>query len=183
MKLYSSSSTIVPLFLQQHYFPISEELERLTVENSKLKYRLGILKRATNKATKAKIPTMTEVNQRKYMLSCLASLEDSFSSAIKEAFPDIPDPPCPVQASAKFSDYQFNGAMAIAGILKASGIKMPPRDIANKIVSCVKLSTDDKNSIISKLDVAGPGFVNIFLDNKFVCNQILSLLKNERIVM
>ena len=33
----------------------------------------------------------------------------------------------------QFGDYQFNGAMAISGLLKAQGIKMAPRDIANKV--------------------------------------------------
>ena len=38
----------------------------------------------------------------------------------QKAFPDVPDAPCPVTRSAKQGDYQFNGAMALAGILKVS---------------------------------------------------------------
>ena len=37
-----------------------------------------------------------------------------------KAFPDVPEAPCPVTRSAKQGDYQFNGAMALAGILKVS---------------------------------------------------------------
>ena len=59
---------------------------------------------------------------------------DLFQVAVTEAFPDVPDPPVPVTVSAKFGDYQFNGAMGIAGILKGQGIKMAPRDIAVKIL-------------------------------------------------
>jgi hypothetical protein len=35
----------------------------------------------------------------------------------------------PASAKSKFGDYQFNGAMAISGILKGQGIKMSPRDV------------------------------------------------------
>ena len=159
----------------------SEELERLRIENTKLKYRLGILKRATEEVT-SKNSKMTrglsDINEQRFMPNCLTLLEQSFSSAIKQAFPDIPEPPCPITLSSKVGDYQFNGAMAISGIMKKNGIKMAPKDIANRIVEKVKLSKDEKNSIIEKLEVAGPGFVNIFLDKTFVCKQTLSLLKN-----
>ena len=48
-------------------------------------------------------------------------LEEEFTLAIKAAFPDIPDPPCPIAISTqKNADYQFNGAMAIAGIISAN---------------------------------------------------------------
>ena len=54
----------------------------------------------------------------KNMLSVLNSLEEIFKDAVGQAFPDLPDAPCPITLSAKFGDYQFNGAMAIAGLLK-----------------------------------------------------------------
>ena len=41
---------------------------------------------------------------------------------------------------------------------QASGVKMAPRDIANKIVENIPA-----NDLIEKLEVAGPGFVNIFI--------------------
>ena len=55
------------------------------------------------------------------MLSVLNSLEDLFKEAVSEAFPDLTDAPCPITPASiksKFGDYQFNGAMAISGILK-----------------------------------------------------------------
>ena len=107
------------------------------------------------------------------MLSVLNSLEDIFKEAVSEAFPDLPDAPCPITPSSKFGDYQFNGAMAIAGLLKGQGIKMPPRDVANKILEKVP-----KNDLIEKLDVAGPGFVNILISKSFVNGQITDILKH-----
>ena len=92
----------------------SEELEKLRTENNKLKYRIGILQRATVAAQNKK----ADMNPKDYMLSILSSLENIFRDAVIGAFPDLPDAPCPITVSAKFGDYQFNGAMAISGLLK-----------------------------------------------------------------
>ena len=43
----------------------------------------------------------------------------------------------------------------------------------------MKLSKDNKESIIQSVEIAGPGFVNITLDQTYVRNQVLSLLKND----
>jgi len=51
----------------------------------------------------------------------------------------------------KFGDYQANGAM---GAAKAMGAK--PRDIAQNIVDAIEI--DD---LADKLEIAGPGFINI----------------------
>ena len=81
-------------------------------------------------------------------------------------------------STQKKADYQFNGAMAISGILKVNGTPMIPRDVANKIVEKVRLSKDHEGSIIDNLQIAGPGFVNILLQTSFVRDQVLSILKN-----
>ena len=158
-------------------------MERLRVENTKLKYRLGILLRATNKNEMQSNLTETEnimdIDENQFMPNCLTLLEHEFASATKLAFPDIPDAPCPISDSkVKSADYQFNGAMAICGLLKGNGIKMAPRDVANKIVEKVRLSKEDNGSIIQNLEIAGPGFVNIILDPSFVRHQVLSILQN-----
>ena len=160
------------------------ELEALRSENTKLKYRLGILTRATEEAKKGNKPKMNEpsirIDEKRFMPNCLTILELNFKSAMRQAFPDLPEAPCPIADSkVKNADYQFNGAMAISGLLKASGVKMIPREVATNIVKFVKLSKDDKDSIIQNVDIAGPGFVNIILDQNYVCNQVLSLLKND----
>ena len=93
---------------------VPEELSQLRSENNKLKYRLNIVKRATAKEAK-NANVMKNINN---------ILIETFREAVSAAFPDIPDAPCPILPSAKFGDYQFNGAMAISGLLKASGIKV-----------------------------------------------------------
>ena len=106
----------------------------------KLNYRLGILKRAVEKEESMNLSDLAErerqTNERAKramasakrtmekpdytgkMKSMLAMLTAEFRSALEKAFPDLPDAPCPVTRSSKQGDYQFNGAMAIAGILK-----------------------------------------------------------------
>ena len=154
---------------------IPEELEKLRVENTKLKYRLGILQRATADVKKGGKPVKPKpkFEVTKNMLSVLNSLEDIFADALEKSYPDVPDKPCPITVSAKFGDYQFNGAMAISGLLKGQGIKSNPREVATKILSNVS-----ENEIIEKLEIAGPGFVNIFIKKSFVSAQIHDLLQH-----
>ena len=149
-----------------------------------MKYRLGILTRATEEVKRGSKPTMSapsiEIDEKRFMPNCLTILEHEFKAAMQKAFPDLPEAPCPIADSkVKNADYQFNGAMAISGLLKASGVKMIPREVATSIVKYIKLSKDSKDSIIQSVEIAGPGFVNIIVDQNYVCNQVLSLLKND----
>lgn len=60
-----------------------------------------------------------------------------------------------------FGDYQANGAMAAAKFLKTS-----PRELAQRIVDNLELE-----SIATKVEVAGPGFINIHLDRRWLAQQ------------
>lgn len=64
-------------------------------------------------------------------------------------------------AKAQFGDYQANGIMAAA---KALGL--PPRQLAEKVLEQLDLS-----DIASKVEIAGPGFINIFLDNNWLAKH------------
>jgi len=140
----------------------SEEESKLRTENARLKYRLSILKRAVAK----------ELNNSDNMKNIAAQLISLFKDSIQASFPDLPDAPCPILPSAKFGDYQFNGAMPINGLLKAAGVKTSPRDIATKI-----LGNLPANDIVEKLEVAGPGFINIFIKKSFVQTELDTLLE------
>ncbi|GLV39941.1 Arginyl-tRNA synthetase [Carabus blaptoides fortunei] len=149
----------------------SSEVAKLSTENIKLKHRLAILNRAIateqgKKGVKKQKPAG--------MLSIQEELSDIFAQGISAAFPDVPDAPVVIALSGtnpKFGDYQCNSAMPIAGILKSQGIKMSPRDIANKIVDKV-----EKSDLIEKLEVAGAGFINIFLSRGPGIKTLASLL-------
>lgn len=63
---------------------------------------------------------------------------------------------------AQFGDFQANGAMASAKQMKTN-----PRDLAAQIIERVEL--DD---IADKLEVAGPGFINIHLNDDWLAKQL-----------
>ena len=85
----------------------------------------------------------------------------------------ISDAPVPVARSGRpeFGEYQFNGAMALAKTLKQK-----PRDIAQQILEQVKL--DD---VASKLEIAGPGFINIHLRDDWLAEQCNVALDDARV--
>jgi len=94
--------------------------------------------------------------------SITEQLESLFGQAIASAFPEFKDTPviiAPVNStSAKFGDYQCNNAMGLSKKLKEKGISKAPRDIANELKGHCPPSP-----IIEKLEIAGAGFVNVFL--------------------
>ena len=73
-----------------------------------------------------------------------------------------------IQSNKKFGDVSTNIAMVFA---KAIGL--PPRDLALKISKQM-----DKEKFIDKLEVEGPGFLNIFFKKSFWQDQLKVYLKN-----
>ncbi len=76
----------------------------------------------------------------------------------------------------QFGHYQCNNALKLAKALKKS-----PRDVANLLVASVNRNTDDGMLMISNMEIAGPGFINITLDITFLSGQINQVLHDERL--
>ncbi|QEZ92366.1 arginine--tRNA ligase [Proteus sp. CD3] len=74
-------------------------------------------------------------------------------------------------AKVQFGDYQANGVM---GAAKKMGI--PPRQLAEKILE--KLDITD---VADKVEIAGPGFINIFLSPQWVAKQAEDALADEHL--
>lgn len=70
----------------------------------------------------------------------------------------------------RFGDYQCNAAMGLAKTLK-----MPPRAIAETIVK-----NADLPDAVDHLEVAGPGFINIYLSDAWLSTRVQALLGDER---
>lgn len=84
-----------------------------------------------------------------------------------------PDINAQVRKSAKpqFGDYQVNSVMSIAKIAN-----IPPLQLAKKIVKLLDLS-----DITQKIEIAGPGFINIFLDRKWLAAQVDFILTDPKL--
>lgn len=74
-------------------------------------------------------------------------------------------------AKVQFGDYQANGVMAVA-----KKLGMAPRQLAEQVLSHL-----DLNGIANKVEIAGPGFINIFLDPAFLADNVNRALQSERL--
>ena len=102
-------------------------------------------------------------------------LKTQVNQVIKEAFvkAGIEAEPISVAEAGKpeFGDYQFNGAMALA---KALGKN--PREIAATIVEHLDLS-----GIVSKAEIAGPGFINLWIDEEYLAKRCQEAQHDKRL--
>uniref|UniRef100_A0A8C4Y6P9 Arginine--tRNA ligase, cytoplasmic n=1 Tax=Gopherus evgoodei TaxID=1825980 RepID=A0A8C4Y6P9_9SAUR len=146
---------------------VSPSLEGLRDENAKLKYRLNVLQKSLQEERNKSVKSMININSR---------IQEIFRDAIKAAYPDLEKPPLAVTPSQqpKFGDYQCNSAMSITKMLpKTSEQKVSPREIAENISRYIP-----ENEYIEKVEIAGPGFINVHLRKDFVSRQLSSLLVN-----
>ncbi|WP_227317098.1 arginine--tRNA ligase [Cedecea davisae] len=74
-------------------------------------------------------------------------------------------------AKVQFGDYQANGVMSVAKTLG-----MPPRQVAEKVIANLDLT-----GIASKVEIAGPGFINIFLEPEFLAKSVDEAVASERV--
>ncbi|OEF24043.1 arginine--tRNA ligase [Vibrio rumoiensis] len=105
-------------------------------------------------------------------MNIAALINDKVSKALEAAGAPAGSPAA-VRPSAKaqFGDYQANGVM---GVAKKLG--MNPREFAQKVIDVL-----DLDGIALKTEIAGPGFINIFLDPIFLAKQASAALADERL--
>lgn len=99
-------------------------------------------------------------------------LDDKIAQALHAAGAEE-NTPAVVKASSRpeFGDYQANGIMGAA-----KKLKMNPRDLATKVLENINAS-GTLTEIADKIEIAGPGFLNIHLKNKWVSEQLENALK------
>jgi arginyl-tRNA synthetase len=102
-------------------------------------------------------------------------IKQQLNQIIQQAFDNanIDEKPISVTEATKaeFGDYQFNGAMALAKKLKSN-----PREIAQKIIDAMPQDT-----MIAKTQIAGPGFINIWLDDSVLSQSLQQALEDSRL--
>ncbi|HBV2904258.1 arginine--tRNA ligase [Citrobacter freundii] len=101
-----------------------------------------------------------------------ALLSEKVSQAmIAAGAPADCEPQVRQSAKVQFGDYQANGMMAVA-----KKLGMAPRQLAEQVLTHL-----DLNGIASKVEIAGPGFINIFLDPAFLAQHVQQALASDRL--
>ncbi len=108
------------------------------------------------------------------MQSVIQSLTEIFREAIVEAYPELTLNQADLEISpstqAKFGDYQCNSAMRLA-----KALQKPPRQVAEAIVAQIK------SPMLSSLEIAGPGFINIRLSPTYLNGALQAMLIEPRL--
>ena len=95
-------------------------------------------------------------------MSIIKDLENKVKEMVKEAGYDLESISLEPSSRLDLGDYQLNDAMKLAKIYHES-----PIAIANKIVEKLNQSED-----LTNINIAGPGFINITLSDKFIINSL-----------
>ena len=117
---------------------------------------------------------MLQINAVEFNVSIQSILNEKVTSAIHQAGIQEEFNPA-VRASTKpqFGDYQVNGLMGIA-----KRHKINPRELATNVLTHL-----DLDNIAEKVEIAGPGFLNIFLKNEWLSSHISSLVQENTLKM
>ena len=109
----------------------------------------------------------------------MASIIDALSGTILDTLADVL-PGVPLDAGSlrvtpatnpKFGHYQFNGAMPLARLAGR-----PPRELAQAVAERL-----EDSPWLSRVEIAGPGFVNLWIDTGWMGQQVEQLLADERL--
>ena len=107
------------------------------------------------------------------MSKCVATAENQIAerliAAAKAAFGrnDLPDFTIETPANREHGDYAANAALVWARELHAA-----PRAIAEKLLA----AADMENTYIARSEIAGPGFINFFLSDRFYADVVSEVL-------
>ncbi|MDH7943152.1 arginine--tRNA ligase [Pseudohongiella sp. SYSU M77423] len=69
----------------------------------------------------------------------------------------------------EFGDYQANGVMSVAKQLRRN-----PREVAQEVLAAL-----DVAGLVSRAEVAGPGFINLFLDDSALNTRATAILQSK----
>jgi arginyl-tRNA synthetase len=99
-------------------------------------------------------------------------LSDKVSAAMVAAgLPEGTNPAVSLATRTGFGDYQANGVMGAAKKLKTN-----PRELATKVVDNLQLA-----GIASHVELVGPGFINIHLNEQWLSSQLNNITNDARI--
>ncbi|QNM95192.1 arginine--tRNA ligase [Chitinimonas koreensis] len=99
-------------------------------------------------------------------MSLLPLLTQRFAAALAAVGAPDAQPLVQVAGRPEFGDYQMNGVMGAAKALKRN-----PRELAQQVIGAVDLA-----GVAASLEIAGPGFINIRLDDGFLARRVETAL-------
>ena len=99
-------------------------------------------------------------------------LKEMFKEASQRAIGDKIDVEITQRTKESFGDYQFNSALKIAKELKKN-----PREVAQSILD----QLDDPHKLLSKTEIAGPGFINIHINSTVLGEELSTILHDDRL--
>ncbi|VDK87017.1 unnamed protein product [Litomosoides sigmodontis] len=104
--------------------------------------------------------------------SLLYMLRALFLESVSKLYPEMSTTPILITETQqdKFGDYQFNSSMSIAKKLERNGQKISPQEVAREIADNLP-----KCERIQKTEVAGPGYINIFLNRSWIASSIANI--------
>lgn len=117
------------------------------------------------------LPAITILNLHESMDNLLSILQSQAHKALTAAFEQEIQPEITLSTQPQFGHYQCNNALKLAKELKKN-----PREVAQKIIDAW-----ERTSMIAKMEIAGPGFINIFLDLSFISSEINKVLHDPRL--
>lgn len=108
-------------------------------------------------------------------MSIVQEMQEKLKAGIKEAVltsglakaDELPEIILEKPKDPRHGDYATNIAMQLARVAK-----QPPRQIAEQLVNTI----DQSKAAITNIEIAGPGFVNFFIDNHYLTNLIPAIL-------
>jgi arginyl-tRNA synthetase len=102
-------------------------------------------------------------------------LREKVQEALLAAFSQDILPEVEQSTNLQFGHYQCNNALKLA-----KELKVPPREVANKILSHIDPKQKDGSPFIAKMEIAGAGFINFTLDPHFLAHEVkLALLDSH----
>lgn len=101
-----------------------------------------------------------------------SELNKIISNALEQLNIDSTNVSVTEATKSEFGDFQYNGVMALAKAQKKN-----PRELAAKIVSII-----EKSHIFSKVEVAGPGFINLTISFEFLEKMLVEILDVKKSV-
>ncbi len=97
-------------------------------------------------------------------------IREAFRGRFPDAESDFADIAVVETANPEFGDYQCNAAMGLAKVLRQA-----PRAIAETVAAA-----GEHPDCLARIEVAGPGFLNLYLDNDWLARHLEGIAADER---